>query len=204
MAARTAVAGRGRGSGRAFGQPPDERGEVPGASRHRGLRLRWLAGRPPARHATGRHGVHRGRAQPGSGRRAGLGQDASGDRHRRVRHHAPRQAGALLLDRGSGQRTGAGEGAGTRREDRGEPASPRPGHSGRTRISALQPGRRGVAIPPAEPPVRAYKRCGDNESGLRRMVQCVRRREDDHGIAGPADASLPHRGNRQRKLPFPP
>jgi len=34
-------------------------------------------------------------------------------------------------------------------------------------LSALQPGRRGVAIPPAESPVRAYKRCGDNESGLR-------------------------------------
>lgn len=61
----------------------------------------------------------------------------------------------------------------------------------------------GVAVPSAEPPVRTHERRHHNESGLRRMVQCVRRREDDHGVAGPADAPLPHRGDRQRKLSLP-
>jgi hypothetical protein len=43
-----------------------------------------------------------------------------------------------------------------------------------------------------------------NQPRLRRMVQRVRRREDDDGVARPAHASLPHRGGRQRELPFPP
>ncbi|CAD5371159.1 hypothetical protein RA210_U140098 [Rubrivivax sp. A210] len=36
------------------------------------------------------------------------------------------------------------------------------------------------------------------------MVQCVRRREDDHRAAGPPDAPLPHRGDRQRIDPLQP
>jgi DNA replication protein DnaC len=42
-----------------------------------------------------------------------------------------------------------------------------------------------------------------HQPGLRRMVQRVRRRQDDHGAAGPADAPLPHRGDRQREPPLP-
>ena len=79
--------------------------------------------------AAGRAGVHRGGAQRRAGRRARHGQDASGDRHRRGRHHAARQAGALLLDGRSGQRAGAGEGAGQGRAHRREPAAHGPGRS---------------------------------------------------------------------------
>jgi IstB-like ATP binding protein len=52
------------------------------------------------------------------------------------------------------------EGAkGPRRTDCGEPLAPSPGHSGRTRVSALQPGRRGAVVPSAQPPVRTHERC---------------------------------------------
>ena len=37
---------------------------------------------------------------------------------------------------------------------------------------------------------------------LRRMVQCVRRREDDHRAAGPADAPLSHRRDRHDSIRF--
>lgn len=42
------------------------------------------------------------------------------------------------------------------------------------------------------PPVRAYERHRHDQLGLRRMVQRVRRREDDHRLVGSAHASLPH------------
>ena len=78
-----------------------------------------------------------------------------------------------------------------------------PGHPGRTGIPALQPGRRGVAVPPAGRAVRAHQRADHDQPRLRRVVQRVRRREDDDGVAGPAHASLPHRGDRQREPSLP-
>jgi hypothetical protein len=45
--------------------------------------------------------------------------------------------------------------------------------------------------------VRAHQRDDHDQPGLRRMVQRVRRRQDDHGAAGPAHAPLPHRGDGQ-------
>ena len=101
--------------------------------------------------ATGRAGVHRRRAQRRVGRRTRHRQDASGDRHRRGRHHAARQARALLLDGRSGQRAGAGEGPRQGRAHRREPAAHGPGHPRRAGLPALQPGRRRAAVPPAQP-----------------------------------------------------
>ena len=46
--------------------------------------------------------------------------------------------------------------------------------------------------------VRAHQRDDHDQPGLRGMVQRVRRRQDDHGAAKPADAPLSHRGDRQR------
>lgn len=64
--------------------------------------------------------------------------------------------------------------------------------------------RRGTAVPPAQQAVRAHQRGDHHQPGLRRMVQRVRRRQDDHGAAGPAHAPLPHRGDRQRVHPLQP
>ena len=70
-------------------------------------------------------------------------------------------------------------------------------------LPAVQSGRRGVAVPSVEQAVRAHQRDGHDEPGLRRMVERVRRREDDDGVAGPAHASLPHPRDGQRELPVP-
>ena len=88
-------------------------------------------------------------------------------------HHPARQAGAVLLDGRPGQRAGAGEGAGQGRAHRHQPAAHGPGHPGRARLPAVQPGRRGVAVPPAEPAVRAHQRGDHDQPGLRRMEQRV-------------------------------
>jgi hypothetical protein len=58
-----------------------------------------------------------------------------------------------------------------------------------------------AAVPPAEQAVRAHQRRDHDQPGLRGVVHRLRRREDDHGVAGPAHAPLPHRGDRQRELP---
>ena len=42
-----------------------------------------------------------------------------------------------------------------------------------------------------------------DQPGLRRMVERVRRREDDNGTPRSPDPSLPHRRDRQRELPLP-
>ena len=81
----------------------------------------------------------------------GSGKSHLGDRHRRVRHHPARQAGALLLDGGLGQRAGAGEGAGQGRTHRRQRAAHGRGHPRRAGLLALQPGRRSAAVPPAQP-----------------------------------------------------
>jgi DNA replication protein DnaC len=49
-----------------------------------------------------------------------------------------------------------------------------------------------------------HQRDDHDQPGLRRMVQRVRRREDDHRVAGPPDAPLPHRGDGQRVDPLQP
>ena len=46
--------------------------------------------------------------------------------------------------------------------------------------------------------LRAHQRDDHDQPGLRRVVQRVRRREDDHRAARPAHAPLPHRGDGQR------
>ena len=68
----------------------------------------------------------------------------------------------------------------------------------------VQPGRWGAAVPPAVQAVRAHQRDDHDQPGLRRVVQRVRRREDDHRAVGPAHAPLPHRGDGQRVDPLQP
>ncbi|EWS57420.1 transposase/IS protein [Methylibium sp. T29-B] len=89
------------------------------------------------------------------------------------------------------------------RADCGEPHAHGRGHPGRAGLPAVQPGRWSVAVPPAEQAVRTHQRDDHHQPDLRRMGRCLRRREDDHRAAGPAHASLPHRGDRQRELPLP-
>ena len=69
------------------------------------------------------------------------------------------------------------------------------------RIFALQPERWSAVISPAVQAVRAYQRAHHDQPQLLGMVERVRRRQDDNGVAGSADTPLPHRRNRQRVLP---
>jgi len=71
------------------------------------------------------------------------------------------------------------------------------GHPGRARLSAIQSGRRCLAVPPALETLRAYQRDHHHQPDVRGMVERVRGCQADHGPARPADASLPHCGNRQ-------
>ena len=63
-------------------------------------------------------------------------------------------------------------------------------------LSAVQPGWRCVAVSPAVQAVRTHQRGDHHQPELRRMVERVRRRQDDHRPAGSADPPLPHRRNR--------
>ena len=78
-----------------------------------------------------------------------------------------------------------------------------PSHPRWAGLSALQPGRRGAAVPLAVQAVRADQRDDHDQPGLRRVVQRVRRREDDDGLAGPTHPPLPHHRDRQRELSLP-
>lgn len=82
------------------------------------------------------------------------------------------------------------------RADRPSSAAHGSGHPRRTGLSALQPGRRCVAVSPAIQAVRTHQRGDHHQPELRRMVERVRRRQDDHRPAGSADPPLPHRRNR--------
>ena len=59
-------------------------------------------------------------------------------------------------------------------------------------LPALQRVGRRAAVPSAEQAVRAHQRRHHDEPELQRMGQRVRRRQDDHGTAGPAHAPLPY------------
>ncbi len=60
-----------------------------------------------------------------------------------------------------------------------------------------------LAVPPAVQTLRAHQRTDHDQPGLRRMVQRVRRRQDDHRVARSPHASLPHRGDGQRVASLP-
>ena len=51
-----------------------------------------------------------------------------------------------------------------------------------------------------QPTLRAHLNHPVDQSGLRRMAQRLRRRQDDDGVARPADPPLRHSRNRQREL----
>ena len=71
------------------------------------------------------------------------------------------------------------------------------GDSRRTGLSALQPGRRGLAVSSALEALRAHQCDDHDQSDLRRMAECLWRCQDDHRTARPADASLPYRRDRE-------
>ena len=60
--------------------------------------------------------------------------------------------------------------------------------------------RRADALPSDQPPLRADLDHPVDQSCLRRMAERLWRRQDDHGLARPADPSLRHRRNRKREL----
>ncbi len=101
-----------------------------------------------------------------------------------------------LLHGRSGQSAGARKARRQSRADRPSSAAHGSGHPRRTGLSALQPGRRCVAVSPAIQAVRTHQRGDHHQPELRRMVERVRRRQDDHRPAGSADPPLPHRRNR--------
>lgn len=72
--------------------------------------------------------------------------------------------------------------------------------SRRVDLPTHQSQRRRAAVPP-EQALRAHQRRRHHQPRLRRMGQRVRRRQDDHGLARPAHASLPHRatGNESHR-----
>jgi hypothetical protein len=197
LAARAPAAGRDHGPGHALGEPPDAHGQVPGAPRPGGLRLRGLAGgsqahdswpawRSPSRRTTwcwwaGPARARRIWPRPSAWRASPSMASGCGSTRRWI-----------WSTRWSRRRPGQG------RAHRSEPAAHGPGHPGRAGLPALQPGRRGLAVPPAEQAVRAHQRDDHDQPGLQGVVQRVRRRQDDHGAAGPAHAPLPHRGDGQR------
>ena len=70
----------------------------------------------------------------------------------------------------------------------------------RTRLPAVRPIRRPVAVPSRQPALRAHLHRRHHQSRVRRMAQRVRRRQDDDRAARPPDSPLRHRRNRQRQL----
>ena len=67
----------------------------------------------------------------------------------------------------------------------------------------VKPGRWRLAVPPALQALRAHQCDHHHEPELLRMVQRVWRRQDDHGVAGSTNPSLPYRGDRQRFVSVP-
>ncbi|CAE6882784.1 transposase [Pseudomonas marincola] len=139
---------------------------------------------------------YRHRAERGADRRPRHRQNPPGHRTGRVRHHPAWQARALLLHGRSGQSSGARKTRRQSRADRPGTATHGSGHPRRAGVSALQSGRWRAVISPAVQAVRAHQRGDHHQPELCRMVERVRRRQDDHSLAGSAYAPLPHRRNR--------
>lgn len=89
----------------------------------------------------------------------------------------------VLLHRRLGQCTGARKARRQSGQAGAVAVAHGPGDPGRTGVSAVQPGRRGLAVPPAVETVRAHQCHHHHQPELRRMVERVRRRQDDHGAA---------------------
>ncbi len=108
-------------------------------------------------------------------------------RARRPGGRASPQEGPLLLHRRSGQCPRTGEGCEPGRPARRPPAAARSRHPRRTRLPAVQPVRRRAPLPSALQALRADQRGHHHQPQLLRMGRRLRRRQDDHGPARPAD-----------------
>ena len=73
----------------------------------------------------------------------------------------------------------------------------------RVALPSVRSERRATAVPFGRQALRAHVGRGGDEPRVRWMVERVRRREDDSGLAGPARAPLRGRRDRQRKLAVP-
>ena len=78
--------------------------------------------------------------------------------------------------------------------------APRPDHHRRTRLSAVQPGRRPTPLPPDQQALREHLDRHHHQPRLRRLAPGLRRRQDDHRHARPHHPPLRHRRDRQRQL----
>ena len=81
-----------------------------------------------------------------------------------------------------------------------EPAALRSHRHRRTRLSAVQPARRPVAVPSDQQALREHLAADHHQSRLRRLAAGVRRRQDDHRHARSPDPPLRHRRDRQHQL----
>src|ERR1700684_1259909 len=121
------------------------RREIPSAEGPRGFHLRGLAGRRRADSRTRRRRLHRCQAQSHPDRRDRYGKDPPGDRDRR-RGHPRQSARPLLQSRRSRQSTRTGKGRRKERPHRRGLAASRPNRHRRTRLSAVQPVWRAIAV----------------------------------------------------------
>src|ERR1700724_2415912 len=73
-------------------------------------------------------------------------------------------------------------------------------HPRRTRLSALRPIRRPTPVPPHQPALRAHLDHRHHQSRIRRMAECLCRRQDDDRSARSPHPSLRYHRNRKRQL----
>jgi transposase len=200
-AAADGAGGDGAGGERAQG--PHQAGELPGAEGLRQLRLHGPAvvGQA-ARAGAGGGRVDRTAFQYLLSRSFGDRQNAPG--------HCPGPgglpagaAGALLHGGGPGQPPGGSAEAVPARSLRGATAPRRRLDRRRAGLPVVQPCGGGVAVPGVRRPLRAEEPAGDEQLAVRRLGASVPGRAHDGGLAGSADASLPHLRDEWRKLPLP-
>ena len=91
---------------------------------------------------------------------------------------------------------------GLRRQPRQATDPGRRRHPRRAGLPAVPRRRRGAAVPPGQPALREDLPDHHHQPQLRRMGAGLRRRQNDHGPAGPPHPPLRHPRNRQRLLPL--
>lgn len=70
----------------------------------------------------------------------------------------------------------------------------------RAGIPAVRASRWPASVPPDQQALRAYVNHRDDESGVRRMANSLRRRQNDHRSSRPPHSPLRNPGDRQREL----
>jgi transposase len=196
----------GTGSGGPGGQRaqgPHQTGELPGSQGLRQLRLHGPAlGEQAEDPGAGAGPVDRGALQRLLHRQLGDGQDALG--HSRGLGGMPAGAAGALLHGGRlGQSSG---GSPETIPTRPLPGATPPGRSldlRRVGLPVVEPDGGGVAFPGVRRPLRTAEPVDHQQSAVRGLGADLPRRTDDSGLAGSADAPLPHLRDEWRKLSLP-